>query len=57
MKNHVQNEYQKNERKEGNGRETKVYPACAGIHPDTVSIADWGSGLPRMRGDPPSPTF
>jgi len=27
----VQNEYQKNERKEGNGRETKAKPANSGL--------------------------
>ena len=33
----------------------KVYPACAGIHPGGAIAPRSGMGLPRMRGDPPSP--
>ena len=31
----------------------KVYPACAGIHPNKPLQAAKEEGLPRMRGDPP----
>jgi len=32
----------------------RVYPACAGIHLDTLVHGAHGACLPRMRGDPPS---
>ena len=32
-----------------------VYPACAGIHLQTVVQAPEPARLPRMRGDPPKP--
>jgi len=36
------------------GSGQKVYPACAGIHPDSSFGFDLCLCLPRMRGDPPS---
>jgi len=30
-----------------------VYPACAGIHPQTITSSAPSARLPRMRGDPP----
>jgi len=30
-----------------------VYPACAGIHPQSPGAHTTTGGLPRMRGDPP----
>ncbi len=30
-----------------------VYPACAGIHPQSPGAHTSTGGLPRMRGDPP----
>ena len=32
-----------------------VYPACAGIHPLSLTVPDHQRRLPRMRGDPPLP--
>jgi len=32
---------------------TRVYPACAGIHPREGGSRTSSRGLPRMRGDPP----
>ena len=34
---------------------SRVYPACAGIHLKLEDIPEEYRGLPRMRGDPPSP--
>ena len=34
-----------------------VYPACAGIHLNRISILIRRFCLPRMRGDPPLPSF
>ena len=31
----------------------EVYPACAGIHPQTITSSAPSARLPRMRGDPP----
>ncbi len=35
-------------------RYSRVYPACAGIHPSTCAALRSIWRLPRMRGDPPS---
>jgi len=36
-------------------RQAHVYPACAGIHLPMRKEQGFVFGLPRMRGDPPSP--